>query len=78
MAERHFFEFSHSVLAPMARPAPNAGKALLHKGFCGFALSFLCFCRAFLFSLLLSAFLLKRKEKEEGGKASIKVSLIYF
>ena len=24
VAERHFFEFSHSVLAPMARSAPNA------------------------------------------------------
>ena len=31
VAERHFFEFSHSVLAPMARPAPHAGKALLRK-----------------------------------------------
>ena len=37
VAERHFFEFFHSVLAPMARPAPNAGKALLRKGFYGFA-----------------------------------------
>ena len=37
VAKRHFFEFSHSVLAPMARPAPNAGKALLRKDFCGFA-----------------------------------------
>ncbi|MDY3822118.1 MAG: hypothetical protein SO146_01160 [Eubacteriales bacterium] len=37
VAERHFFELSHSVLAPMARPAPNAGKALLRKGFRGFA-----------------------------------------
>jgi len=25
VAERHFFEFSHSVLAPMARSAPHAG-----------------------------------------------------
>ena len=24
VAKRHFFEFSHSVLAPMARSAPNA------------------------------------------------------
>ena len=24
MADRHFFELSHSVPAPMARPAPNA------------------------------------------------------
>ena len=31
VAERHFFEFSHSVLAPTARPAPHAGKALLRK-----------------------------------------------
>jgi len=37
VAERHFFEFFHPVLAPMARPAPNAGKALLRKRFCGFA-----------------------------------------
>jgi len=37
VAGRHFFEFFHSVLTPMARPAPNAGKALLRKGFCGFA-----------------------------------------
>ena len=37
VAERHFFEFSHSVLAPMARPAPHAGKALLRSAFCGFA-----------------------------------------
>jgi len=33
VAERHFFEFFHPVLAPMARPAPNAGKALLRKRF---------------------------------------------
>ena len=32
-----FSSFLHPVLAPMARPAPNAGKALLRKGFCGFA-----------------------------------------
>ena len=37
VAESHFFEFFHPVLAPMARPAPNAGKALLRKGFRGFA-----------------------------------------
>jgi len=37
VAKRHFFEFSHSVLAPAARPAPHAGKALLRKRFCGFA-----------------------------------------
>ncbi|MDD7493731.1 MAG: hypothetical protein SPL16_03815, partial [Eubacteriales bacterium] len=37
VAERHFFEFSHSVLAPMARSAPYVGKALLRKRFCGFA-----------------------------------------
>jgi len=37
VAECHFFEFSHSVLAPAARPAPHAGKALLRKRFCGFA-----------------------------------------
>ncbi|MDD6014311.1 MAG: hypothetical protein PUC10_06600, partial [Clostridiales bacterium] len=37
VAERHFFEFSHSVLAPAVRPAPHAGKALPRKSFCGFA-----------------------------------------
>ncbi len=33
VAERHFFEFFHPVLALLARPAPNAGKALLRKRF---------------------------------------------
>ena len=37
VAECHFFEFSHSVLAHMARSAPHARKALLRKRFCGFA-----------------------------------------
>ena len=60
VAERHFFEFSHSVLAPMARPAPNAGKALLRKGFRGFAAhppGGLLFYIAH-YSLLLSSFVL--------------------
>ena len=33
VAECHFFDFFHPALAPMARPAPNAGKALLRKRF---------------------------------------------
>jgi hypothetical protein len=35
--QARFTEFFHPVLAPSARPAPDAGKALLRKGFCGFA-----------------------------------------
>ncbi|MDY5367088.1 MAG: hypothetical protein SPH38_06885, partial [Eubacteriales bacterium] len=33
---------------------------------------------SFLFASFCFSFLLKRKEKEDGGEASIRVSLIYF